>query len=566
MSNDANSRQIIHVSSRAGYVDPGEISETPAYFYSIDPEESATIIKNRRTALFALDLNTHINYAQAPIIKGLIAKNAYDVHMHYLYPNRTYNRAKDNFDSLTDRFYQILKQLASIQGGLGRTIDLFTTLSSMQFILKSLVRIPEQFFDRLFIIEDMTVNNADQRLMYAAKLKNMANLSKDERSKRHFTSIKWANPNRFIAIEPKSEEINLSSKRTLRQTLIVSDCKNFLDGNEFSQVQEWKKEFPKEECFKFLAGKQVAILVHGMANTAEEAYESYDKLSPQILKNYDYILYYIWPAGGFPPTAFFTARNNAENAKLKNQYAEMFKNLKKNPLGKTDIIAHSMGNYFTLQTLSLFKAQSEKMINNFFMIAPAVRNDCFEKEKKLFYKQSDLIKNIFVLWTSKDEAMTPYYWGSGLKSGLGTGVNNRCKIPTHLMAIELSKIVPGHGLTKFEKAYSLIDRLVSYKKRKPSATMSELQNVVDEFLREKGILTQDKLVISRENSVCINNNSPLVHSPRVFGRNNISPLVDSAGILNKNNKSPLVNSAGLLYRNNKSPLVDSPGVLGCKIH
>lgn len=549
MSGGVKSKQVIHVSSRAGYVNPYEISETPAYIYSIDPAEGAKTLRHKRTALFALD-----SYGNCAIdmAKALIAENVYDVHMHYLYPNPIRDLTniipKATYESLVERFYRILKQFASNPpGGLERTIDLFATVFSLKFILKSLERVSEKFFDRLFILPSRFNESSFEML-------GVKTLSLDEQLKRHFTSLSYpfleggvflevrtipevssrkgiSNIIRFQdiykAIALKSKELTPSSKRTSRETLIVSDCKNLVDQNQLSKVQHWNKEFPKKECFKLLAGKRVAILVHGMDNTADEAYDSYKKLASQIYGNYDYILYYIWPGAG---KLAHQSYNHAKDEKLTSHYAELLTNLKKNRLTSIDVIAHSMGNRFTLQTLSLFKAQSEKVIDNFFMVAPAVPNDCFEQEKKLYYEPSHLIKNVFVLWTEYDKAMMiyPIYpAGSPSIKGLGDGVRSANKLPEHVMAIELSSIVPGHGLAEFENAFPLIHRLGAYKKRNTSAEMDELQSEVHAFFQERRISTRYTQWVDVGEGM-------VFEHPICQFKNNKSPtrcLYDSAGVL-----------------------------------
>ncbi|MFI5343350.1 MAG: alpha/beta hydrolase [Chlamydiales bacterium] len=533
-------KKIIHLSSREGYINSYEISETMACIYSIDPSEGSRVLKNRRTALLVLD---SFGTCTTRMVEALIAENAYDVHVHYLYPKVLCQ------SSLKKHFYQFLLQLTSAPGGLNGTIDLFTTPFSTGFALESLKAIPGKFFDGLFIVPSCNSHTASKELLLIKQIVNK--LSSDEHFNSHFTSCSYPSSNGpsleiititesclqkgnsngyrslfngpphphysggnllraritpengqkrgysnlfvprksvYEVIALKCKELDSpSSTRALKETLIVSDCENFLNQDCFSGVQQWKKKLPNKEWLKRLAGSKVAIFVHGMNNTAAEAYDSYALLSSQIYQNYDYLLYYIWPGAS---VLAHESYNNAKNKKLTTQYRELLENLKKDPSTTVDVIAHSMGNRFTFETLNLLQDHSEKVIDNFFMVAPAVPHDCFEKEQELYYHSSQFIKNIFVLWTDHDMAMSfypTYPAGSPLTKGLGHGVKSAEKLPSHVMAIALSGIVPGHGLVEFNQAFPLISRLGVFKRRYPSAKMEELQSEVHAFFREKNL-------------------------------------------------------------------------------
>ncbi|WP_194847247.1 alpha/beta hydrolase [Candidatus Neptunochlamydia vexilliferae] len=502
MSVSVSPERIIHVSSRGGYVDPDTISEDFACICSINPREGVRALQGQRTALFALD--SYGNCA-TEMAKALISEGAYNAYVHYFYP-----RFNSNKTLLENRFQQLFRQLVPTQKGKGEGIDLFTTIFSIDFILGALKGKDRQVFDHLFILP----SHQNKITVECSKIEKIVKAS-NEQLKKRFSSFSYLQFNGNLSfkttpdirsenqrggyfsnfrsrdlykvVAQKSKAFDpVTHKRLFKETLIITDCKNFLNQSSLSTAQNWKKEIPKKSCFDRLNGCRVAIVVHGMNNTAPEAYDSYGKLSSQIHMNYDYLIYYIWPGAGILAHQSY---NNAQDRRLTSQYAELLKNLK-NGSAKIDVIAHSMGNRFTLQTLKLLKSDFKNVLSNFFMVAPAVPHDCFEEEKKLYYQSSHLADNIFVLWTSHDNAMKvypTYPMGAPSISGLGHGARNPQKLPPHVMTIELSSIVPGHGLAKFDKSFPLIQRLGAYKKERSAVKMDELQREVHAFFQERNL-------------------------------------------------------------------------------
>jgi hypothetical protein len=457
------------------------------------------LIKDKRTALIVMEHESIDSPARIKLPEALMQKRAYDAYVHYIYP------AEGEEANKKARFLKLLETFDMHLANKMSRVDLFVNSLSFKFVLEALqqrTKLPKVIFENLFLLPgDQTggMNEYQMKLILAKQGKvGIQNLLKNKFVKSSYSVFhnyeNYSPPNQYTKSVSIHETVanksaQLSSPIPLVcniRIVFVNDCKEMFDEKEFAAQQEWFKEIPDDERQKLVQGKRVGIILHGMNNTASEAYQSFAKVSFAMKENYDIFIYYIWPGEGVLPHYSY---NNAGNPKLIKHYQALLTGLK-SAASSLDVIAHSMGNRFTLQTLKHIASDANQtpVLDNFFMVAPAVPNTSFIEEQSLYYAASKLINHIFVLWTELDEAM-PFYrlLISPSASGMGTGVANATKNPANIMAINLTDIVGGHSLSKFVRAFPLISKLASHKLGNPTASMQELYQIVTEFLNSNGL-------------------------------------------------------------------------------
>lgn len=231
------------------------------------------------------------------------------------------------------------------------------------------------------------------------------------------------------------------------------------------------KIIEEDKFFEGIKGKRILIIIHGYNNGKEDVHSAYALIEKNVKKHvkgdgsYDEVIGYIWP-GGETAINYYSAKSRAN--KLGRRVGLLFQRMFDNDV-TVDVMGHSMGSRVILKALD---TRAEKVVQNVFLLASAVDNECLEKTEK-FYPATKRCSNAFVFHTKHDTTLSIFYRGAELDNALGlTGPENPEDIISHsspskastpsVYVINCKNKIKRHGDYKREKLlYTYISQFIS---------------------------------------------------------------------------------------------------------
>ena len=171
---------------------------------------------------------------------------------------------------------------------------------------------------------------------------------------------------------------------------------------KYNGREEFKKELNKALDQKPKGKREIFLFIHGYNNNFADSTFRAAQFS------YDYSLkavtvHYSWPSGGSIPLYVYD-RDSADFAR--DGLADLLTLLSETDANEITVVAHSMGNYVTMEALRSLALQGKRhpidRISSFLMAAPDIDIDVFERQLKDVKKMP---QPTAVLVSRKDKAL-----------------------------------------------------------------------------------------------------------------------------------------------------------------
>lgn len=232
------------------------------------------------------------------------------------------------------------------------------------------------------------------------------------------------------------------------QTLVVSDRGQFYNPDKLSRVQTKKvlslsppykaKKIRENEWQKKIAGKKIAVLIHGY-NNGEKEYSFFSRIINKGGSIYDTYICYSWP-GGDNFWEYLAAKRLIIRTSLPHRLLALLQELSQ-VAERVDVIAHSMGCRLILESLKL---SSSVTLGNLFLMAPAIDNEALEKGESYFPATSKAA-HIFVFFSQNDEVLSLLYPMMEWDLALGSrGPENPKLLLDHIHLIKSDNYIHAH--------------------------------------------------------------------------------------------------------------------------
>jgi len=235
--------------------------------------------------------------------------------------------------------------------------------------------------------------------------------------------------------------------------LMLSACDSFWSSTEVSDeqmqlalVNRNGDTTPVDPSPKWFEGKKVLVVVHGFNSTIDEIIHFFfhikDHLqNPESL--YHFVIGYVWP-GHNHRLLYQCARLNVGLCKERFQ-----KNVRQLFKGNTpDVLGNSMGSRLVCEAL---KTAQSKLLNDFFLWAPAINADDFEKEGE-YEGVNTKCNHLFVYFSHRDSLLRFGYPLAELsmKSAMGySGTAHVESLPENIKVVDATEIVSSHADYRF---------------------------------------------------------------------------------------------------------------------
>ncbi|MEJ2680815.1 MAG: alpha/beta hydrolase [Gammaproteobacteria bacterium] len=164
--------------------------------------------------------------------------------------------------------------------------------------------------------------------------------------------------------------------------------------------------------------KHVVVLVHGYNCTFSNVCDAYLRIIDQLREKqipFDEVVGYVWP-GGDRAISYWTARNRAKQLSVR--IKDMLDTLALSA-SAIDIVAHSMGCFLSLATLSKMGQVDSKKIRNLYLMAAAVKN--YKVSEGRHFSNAAVKCNSTFVFKSQDDTVLRYAFpvGAGGCDALG---------------------------------------------------------------------------------------------------------------------------------------------------
>ena len=212
------------------------------------------------------------------------------------------------------------------------------------------------------------------------------------------------------------------------------------DRDEFKNAEELADKENNLEWVSEMAGKKVAVLIHGYNNDYEEAKGFFQKLSEGIKDNYDEVICYLWP--GFDDFwEYKKAKKLIVSSELSSRLHVMLEKLS-SEVEKLDVVGFSKGCRLALEALG---KSDTKIVENLFLLAPAVDNESLEQGER-YHKSLDYCEKAYVFYSKNDDVLRFGYPIFELDRALGyTGPEDRSELHPAVKLVNATKYVSGHS-------------------------------------------------------------------------------------------------------------------------
>ena len=253
----------------------------------------------------------------------------------------------------------------------------------------------------------------------------------------------------------------LFAQVTFADIILVSDRLNFTDSDIISTETVKKKvlhfsgveSIDDREWLEAIAGKEVAVLIHGYNNAYDEALDFCSKIIKRSEHLYDTFICYLWP-GGDQSIDYFDAQDNVAGI-LPARLLKIIEDLDEFA-ESADIFAHSLGCRIALDML---RYPSGILIRNAFLWAAAVDNESLE-EAEIYHDASRKCEYVFVFHSRNDKVLGWAYPIVHFDRALGgKGAEDSIELLDHVYQIDCTPYVESHGAYADSK---FVFRAISY--------------------------------------------------------------------------------------------------------
>jgi len=211
--------------------------------------------------------------------------------------------------------------------------------------------------------------------------------------------------------------------------------------------------------------KRILILVHGYNNEQDEVNDAYAVIKSHVEQHlageYDIVMGYSWP-GGDHRMEWWSSKRRA------NAVARRFRFLLEDFVQAgvcVDIMSHSLGARLVLKALK--QSLMNNLVRNYFCMAAAVDNECFEKGEE-FADSVKKMQRCCIFHSKKDAVLAMVYKIAAFDNALGllgpedkAYIHNRTK---NIFVVNCKKEVKSHGGYKYSKAvYQYMSKVINKK-------------------------------------------------------------------------------------------------------
>lgn len=227
-------------------------------------------------------------------------------------------------------------------------------------------------------------------------------------------------------------------KPDLRKYFSAISVENFKGRDAFKkQLNDALASKPKNK-------REIFLFIHGYNNNFADSTFRAAQFA------YDYSLeavtvHYSWPSGGSLPLYVYD-RDSADFAR--DGLADLFTLLSETNATQITVVAHSMGNYVTMEALRSLALQGKRYpidrISSFLMAAPDIDVDVFERQLKDIKKMPNPTA---VLVSRKDKALAVSARLTGGHARVGDGSSIKLLQSNGIAVLDLSDVDGGtHGV------------------------------------------------------------------------------------------------------------------------